>query len=63
MNRKDGKSMNTIYSFHQIFNENKVMKRLESFEPRLNDIDIVAQQVAKPDRTHDGKRQGEQDDG
>lgn len=41
MNRKDGKSMNTIYSFHQIFNENKVMKRLESFEPRLNDIDIL----------------------
>lgn len=41
MNRKDGKTMNTIYSFHQIFNENQVMKRLESFEPRLNDIDIL----------------------
>lgn len=41
MNRKDGKTMNTIYSFHQIFNENQVMKRLGSFEPRLNDIDIL----------------------
>lgn len=33
--------MNTIYSFHQIFNEDQVMKRLESFEPRLNDIEVL----------------------
>lgn len=41
MNKKDGTSMNTIYSFHQIFNEDQVMKRLESFEPRLNDIEVL----------------------
>lgn len=33
--------MNTIYSFHQIFNENQVIKRLESFEPRLNDFEVL----------------------
>lgn len=41
MNHKDGTSMNTIYSFHQIFNENQVIKRLESFEPRLNDFEVL----------------------
>lgn len=33
--------MNTIYSFHQIFNEDQVMKRLESFDSRLDDINVL----------------------
>lgn len=41
MNKKDGTSMNTIYSFHQIFNEDQVMKRLESFDERLDDINVL----------------------
>ena len=41
MNKKDGTSMNTIYSFHQIFNEDQVMKRLESFDSRLDDINVL----------------------
>jgi len=41
MNKKDGTSMNTIYSFHQIFNEDQVIKRLESFESHLDDINVL----------------------
>ena len=41
MNKKDGTSMNTIYSFHQIFNEEQVMKRLASFDSRLDNLDVL----------------------
>jgi len=41
MNNKDGTSMNTIYSFHQIYNEENVINRIGSFETRLNDINVL----------------------
>lgn len=41
MSKNDGKSMNTIYSFHKIFNEELVMNRLEGFDSRLNDAKIL----------------------
>ncbi len=41
MNKNDGKSMNTIYSFHNVFNEELVLNRIQSFEPNLNNIQIL----------------------
>lgn len=41
MNKKDGKSMDTIYSFHNVFNEELVLHRLSSFEPNLSDPIIL----------------------
>lgn len=41
MSKKDGTSMNTIYSFHQIFDEDTVINRITSYEPRLNDINVL----------------------
>lgn len=41
MNKNDGKSMNTIYSFHNVFDQERVLKRIIEFEPRLNDPKVL----------------------
>ena len=41
MKKNDGKSMNTIYSFHNVFNEEQVLNRIQSFESNLNNIQIL----------------------
>lgn len=41
MSKKDGKSMETIYSFHQLFDENEIFNKMRFFEPRLDNLDIL----------------------
>ena len=33
--------MNTIYSFHDVFDQERVLKRIIEFEPRLNDPKVL----------------------
>lgn len=41
MNKNDGKSMNTIYSFHNVYNEEWVLNKMQRFESNLDDNRIL----------------------
>lgn len=41
MNKNDGSSMDTIYSFHQIYDEETVINRIAAFEPHLEDMSVL----------------------